>query len=161
MALGLDFTVVAIPGWRLLLFSHSLGVCGCLMQVCLFPQAISLFYKTDPSLNLIIPTYVFQVYYLIDFESCLKSFKSGLLSSRGEGQAGIWVSGVCIGPGGAGVGDRAGMVAAAGREFLAACKIHHILFFKYLVHNRSCNHDPWAGDCWGLWVSLQGQRCVI
>ena len=40
MALGLDFALVAIPGWRLLLFSHSLGVCSCLMPVCLFLQPV-------------------------------------------------------------------------------------------------------------------------
>ena len=53
--------------------------------------------------------------------------------------------GVCIGPGDAGGGGCAGVIAAAERKFLAACKIHHIiffLFFKYPVHKRSCNHDP-------------------
>ena len=40
------------------------------------------------------------------------------------------------------------------------------LFLKYLVHNRSCNHDPTkfapgTGIGGGLWVSLQGQRWVI
>ena len=34
-----------------------------------------------------------------------------------------------------------GVDAAAGKKSLAACKIHHI-FFKYPVHNGSCNHDP-------------------
>ena len=37
----------------------------------------------------------------------------GCCLSRGDGRAGIWVSGVCIGPGGAGA-DCAGVVAAAG-----------------------------------------------
>ena len=46
-------------------------------------------------------------------------------------------------PGVQGGGSCAGVVAAVGKKFLAACKIHHILFFfKYPVHNRSCNHDP-------------------
>ena len=39
------------------------------------------------------------------------------------------MSGVCIGPGGVGGGDCAAVVAVVGREFLAASKIHHILFF--------------------------------
>ena len=57
MALGLGFAVVAIPGLRLLLFSHSLGMCSRRMPVCLFlrpvekkTQVIS-FYKIDFSLN--------------------------------------------------------------------------------------------------------------
>ena len=56
----------------------------------------------------------------------------------------------CIGPGGEGGGGRTGVVTAAGREFLAACKIPHILFlfpfffffFYHPVHNQSRNHDP-------------------
>ena len=110
MALGLGFAVVAIPGWRLLLFSRSLGVCSCLMPACLFLQPVEkktagilLFYKIDLSLNLILPTYVFKFYNLIDFEICLRNFKSGLLSFwRGwvGGHTGVgglyWSRGVAV-----------------------------------------------------------------
>ena len=39
------------------------------------------------------------------------------------------MSRVCIGPGDAGGSGCTGVIAAAGRKFLAACKIHYILFF--------------------------------
>ena len=66
------------------------------------------------------------------------------------GGMGKWAYGCrgCIGPRGEGGSGCAGVVAAVGREFLAACKIPHILFFFFFsffyhpVHNRSHNHDP-------------------
>ena len=80
-------------------------------------------------MNLILPTYVFKFYNLIEFEICLKNLRVGCCLSRGDGRVGIRVLGVCIGPGAAGGGGCAGVVATAGKKFLAACKIHHILFF--------------------------------
>ena len=75
------------------------------------------------------------------------------------------MSGVCIGPGDAGSGGCAGVIAAAGRKFLAACKIHHILFFWFL--NTRYTNDlvimTQQNSLLGrglVGVSLQGQRCV-
>ena len=87
----------------------------------------------------------------------------------GSGHMGV---GGCIGPGGEGGGGCAGVVAAVGREFLAACKIPHILFLflfffffttQYttdLVIMTKQDSLLGRGSVGGLWVSLQGQGCV-
>ena len=124
LGLGTWLDVGGDPGVAVAAFSRSLGVCNCLIPVCLFllpvektTTGILLFYKIDLSLNLILPTYVFKFYNLIEFEICLTNFKSGLLSFS---RVGIRVSGVCIGPGGTG-GQRLRWCGCCGGEEVLGC----------------------------------------
>ena len=69
---------------------------------------------------------------------------------------------------GEGGGDCTGVVAAAGREFVAACKIPNSFFFPFfntrytndLVIMTQQDSLLGQGSVGGPWVSLQGQRCV-